>query len=118
MALSHDVYVYILYDHPGISVSIPYRDLAGIVQKTHSHRVIFTNSAQKSHDAHAMVLLVPYDYREPAIIFYPNDYLIVVSSRSVCGTRFGIVRSTDVSIIGVQACDFLKFVIVQSQTKS
>ena len=52
-------YVYILYDYPGISFSIPYRDLSGIVQKTHSHRVI-----QKSYDAHAMVLLIPYDYLE------------------------------------------------------
>ena len=52
------------------------------------------------------------------IIFYPNDYLIVGSSRSVCGTGFGIVRFTDVSIFRVQTYDFLKFVIVQSQTKS
>ena len=108
MALSYDVYVYILYDHLGISFSIPYRDLAGIIQKTHSHRVIFTTSAQKSYNAHAMSLRVTYDYLESLrSVFYPNDYLIVVSSRSVCVTRFGIVQSTDASFFRVQAFDFL-----------
>ena len=40
----------------------PYRDLAEIVQKLHCHRVIFAISAQKSYDARAMSLRVPYDY--------------------------------------------------------
>ena len=40
----------------------PYRDIAKIVWKPHSHRVIFTTSAQKSRDIRAMSLQVPYDY--------------------------------------------------------
>ena len=60
MALSYEVCVYILYDHPAI-ISVtdwdsPYIDLALIVRKPHSHLVIFTTSAQKSHDASAMSL--------------------------------------------------------------
>ena len=37
-------------------------ELVEIVRKPYSHRVIFTTSAQKSYNAHAMSLRVPYDY--------------------------------------------------------
>ena len=47
-ALSYDVGVYILYEHPGfLSATIqgtPYRDFAEIVRKPHSYSAIFTVS--------------------------------------------------------------------------
>ena len=42
-----------------IERDIPYRDLAEIIQKWHSHCVIFTTCAKKSYDAPAMSLQVP-----------------------------------------------------------
>ena len=66
MALSCDVCVHILYDHPGfLSATVqgsPYRDFAEIVRKLHSHSTIFTISVQKSHDAPALSIRAPYDY--------------------------------------------------------
>ena len=54
----------------------PYRDLVEIVGIRHSHCVIFTTSAQKSHDAHTTSLWVPYDYlKSLRSSFWPNDYL-------------------------------------------
>ena len=65
-ALSYDVGVYILYDHPGFLSATergsPYRDFAEIVRKPHSCSAIFTISVKNSHDAPAMSMRAPYDY--------------------------------------------------------
>ena len=64
-ALSYDVGVYIIYDHPGFLLATergsPYRDFAEIVRKPHSHSAIFKISVHKSHDAPAMSMRAPYD---------------------------------------------------------
>ena len=66
MALSYDVCVYTLCDHPGfLSATVqgsPYRDFAEIVRKPHSHSTIFMISVQKSHDAPTMSMRAPYNY--------------------------------------------------------
>ena len=103
MALSYNICVYILYDHPGFLSAIergsPYRDFAEIVQKPHSHRAIFTISVQKSHNAPVMSMQAPYDYLKSLRSF---DYLnscgvLTISVRCPCAHR-GIMRSTcDVS---------------------
>ena len=70
MAQSYDVFVYILYDHPVISfgdrteqsLQRPCRDRTETAISSCSHPVIFTTPTQKSYEAHAMSLQVPYDY--------------------------------------------------------
>ena len=66
MALSYDVCVYILCDHPGFlsarEQGNPYRDFAEIVRKPHSHSAIFTILVQTLHDAPAMSLRAPSHY--------------------------------------------------------
>ena len=66
MALSYDVCVYILYDHPGFLSATerdsPNTDFADIARKLHSHSAISTISVQKSNDAPAMSMRAPYDY--------------------------------------------------------
>ena len=61
MALSYDVCVYILYDHPGFLSATergsPYRDFA---EKPHSHKKRnFYEILSKSHDALAMSMRAP-----------------------------------------------------------
>ena len=92
MALCYDVCVYILYYHraisfgnrPGQSLQIPCVDRTETTQPFCSHRVIFTPSAQKLHDARGMSLRVPYDYlkslrsflgvkRQSKILRRPNE---------------------------------------------
>ena len=74
----------------------PYRNLAEIVRKPHSLRVIFTTSAQKSYDARAMSLPVPYNYLKSLPSFLgPNDYrksCVVLTISLQC--PYGIMRST------------------------
>ena len=70
MALSYDVCVYILCNHPAISFSDrtgqsfqrPCGDRAETAQSSCSYHVILTTFAQKSLDARMMSLRVPYDY--------------------------------------------------------
>ena len=84
-ALSYDVGVYIIYDHPGFLSAAergsPYRDFAEIVRKPHSHSAIFTISIHKSHDAPAMSIRAPYDYlKSLRSYYYLNSYGVLTIS--------------------------------------
>ena len=109
MALSYDVCVYILYDHPGfLSVAVqgsPYRDFAEIVRKPHSHSTIFTISVQKSHGAPVMSMWAPYDYLKSLrsflgsiwlskILWCPHDQR-AVPERGSCDQPAMYLRATD-----------------------
>ena len=117
MALSYDVYIYILYDHPGFLSATeqgsPYRDLAEIVhvRTPHSHSAIFT-SVQKSHDAPAMSMRVPYDYLKSLQSFLGPKWLSKFlwcphDQRAVC-VRDHAISLGCTCIYRLQACDFFK----------
>ena len=78
MALSYDACVYIFYDHLTISIGDkpgqfsqrPCVDRTETTQSSCSHRVIFTTSHKKTHDALAMSLRAPYDYLKSLQSFF------------------------------------------------
>ena len=99
MALSYDVCVYILYDHPGFLSATergsPYRDFAEIVRQPHNHRAIFMISVQNSHDAPVMSMRAPYDYLKSLRSFdHLNSWDVLTISMPCQCTNTGIMQST------------------------
>ena len=107
-ALSYDVGVYILYDHPGFLLATergsPYRDFAEIVRKPHSHSAIFKISVHKSRDAPAMSMPAPYDYLKSLRSYhYLNSCgVLTISVRCMYADHAINLRC----IYGLRACDF------------
>ena len=114
-ALSYDVGVYILYDHPGFLSATergsPYRDFADIVRKPHSHSAIFKISVHKSHDAPAMSMRAPYDYLKSLRSYYYLNSCGVLTISVRCPYADHAINLQ--CIYGLWACDFF-FKICQS----
>ena len=128
MALSYDVCVYI--HHPAISFSDrlgqslqrPCGDRTETAHSSCSHRIIFTNSAFKNR-----MISVRYPCGIPTVITRAYDQCLaqmtiqkraffMISVRCLYGDRAIYMRC--VYGLHVRACDFSKFVIVRSKTKS
>ena len=127
MALCYNVCVYILNDHPAISfgdrtrqsLQRPCGDRAKNVQSSYSHRVIFTTSAQKSYDARAISLRIPYDYLKSLDQFLgPNDSKIVrpphdqheVPVRVLCDLPVMCLRATILQFFKTYSAELNKII--------
>ena len=119
-ALSYDVGVYILYDHPGFLSATergrPYRDFAEIERKPHSDSAIFTISIHKSHDAPAISMRAPYDYLTSLRSYYYLNSCGVLTISVRCPYADHAINLR--CIYGLRAFDFFKIFQSAELTKS